>query len=190
MKYFFRSPEIYVKLKRSNMYPTNKDTPLVPIRGLWVTGIHRSIFDIDHVVQITDIKSSKCSAIDYSTIEKTIKDDGCSLLGAVMINGPKLAVQKYAATETGIKDDGCSILGVVALNTSINVNKYKTINESIKDDGCSILGAVALNNNVNISLHTKKKYSGVGDSHGLFVAGLSTSRVSVTDQSSINNKKE
>ena len=127
MKYFFRSPEIYVKLKRSSMYPTNKDTPLVPIRGLWVTGIHRSIFDIDHVVQITDIKSSKCSAIDYSTIEKTIKDDGCS-----------------------------------------------------------ILGVVALNNNVNISLRTKKKYSGVGDSHGLFVAGLSTSRVSVTDQSSIN----
>lgn len=188
MKYFFRSPEIYVKLKRSSMYPTNKDTPLVPIRGLWVTGIHRSIFDIDHVVQITDIKSNKCSVIDYSTIEKTIKDDGCSLLGAVMVNGPKLTVQKYAFTDECIKeDDGCSILGVVVLNgSSINVNKYKTINETIKDDGCSLLGAVALNNNVNISRYTKKKYSSVGDSHGLFVAGLSTSRVSVTDQSSIN----
>ena len=188
MKYFFRSPEIYVKLKRSSMYPTNKDTPLVPIRGLWVTGIHRSIFDIDHVVQITDIKSSKCSAIDYSTIEKTIKDDGCSLLGAVMMDGPKLAVQKYAVTDAAVKDDdGCSVLGIVALNTSINVNKYKTTNDSVKDDdGCSVLGIVALNNNVNISRYAKKKYSSVGDSHGLFVAGLSTSRVSVTDQSSIN----
>ena len=192
MKYFLRSPEIYVKLKRSSMYPTTKDTPLVPIRGLWVTGIHRSIFDIDHAVQITNIESSKCSINDYTSIEKTIKDDGCTLSGVVMANGAKLSIQKYTATDKIIKDDGCSILGVVALSgSSINVNKYKTITEPMKeDDGCSILGVVVLNNAVNFESYTKQTYSSPGDSHGLFVAGLRTSRVSVTDQSSINSTKE
>jgi hypothetical protein len=173
------------------MYPTNKDTPLVPIRGLWVTGIHRSIFDIDHVVQITDIESSKSSIADYTSIEKAVKDDGCSLTGVVMVNGSKVPVQKYTSTDETTKDDGCSILGIVTLNENINVNKYKTVNESMKeDDGCSILGIIALNNNVNISWYTDRKYSSVCDSHGLFVAGLSTSRVSVTNQLSISSSKE
>ena len=191
MKYFLRSPEIYVKLKRSSMYPTTKDTPLVPIRGLWVTGIHRSIFDIDHGVQITNIESTKCSVNDYTSIEKAIKDDGCVLSGVVMANGPKLSIQKYSATDKIIKDDACSILGLVVLNgSSINVNKYKTITEPMKDDGCSILGVVVLNNAVNFESYTKQAYSSPGDSQGLFVAGLRTSGVSVTDQSSINSMKE
>ena len=113
MKYFFKSPEIYVKLTRSSQYPTVKDTPLVPIRGLWVTGIHRSIFDIDHHVTITNIDTSRVEVHDYTASSNTIQDEGHSTIGVVCLNSVYVNPQKYSTSSDTIQDEGHSTIGIV-----------------------------------------------------------------------------
>ena len=153
MKYFFKSPEIYVKLTRSTQYPTVKDTPMVPIRGLWVAGIHRSIFDIDHHVTITNIDTSHAEVHDYTTSSDMIQDEGHSTIGVVQLNSGHLNPQKYTTSSDMIHDEGHSTIGVVCLN----------------------------GNYVTPKIYSESKYGNVCDSHGIFVSNITSSQATITD---------
>ena len=153
MKYFVKSPEIYVKLTRSSQYPTVKDTPLVPIRGLWVTGIHRSIFDIDHHVTITNIDTSRVEVHDYTASSNTIQDEGHSTIGIVCLNGRKVTADKYSTTEKTIDDEAHSTLGIVRCNS----------------------------NYITPKIYSESKYGNVCDSHGIFVSTITSSKATITD---------
>lgn len=182
MKYFFRSPEIYIKLKRSVQYPTVKDTPLVPIRGLWVSGIHRSIFDIDHGIQVTDIQSTQSSVNDFTSRSEEVKDEACVLSGIVSLIGPTITSKKYTTVYDSWEDDAIALSGIVSLcNSNIPVSKYETVEHNADDDGFSILGVVNLNESIIAKYFENEKYSNVADSHGVFVAGISTNRSTITD---------
>lgn len=182
MKYFFKSPEIYVKLTRSTQYPTVKDTPIVPIRGLWVAGIHRSIFDIDHCVTITGIESSHAGVHDYTSSNEVIRDEGCSILGIVRLKSSKLNVQKYTTSQNRICDEGCSVLGIVCCGSQkVVASKYSTTNENVEDEGCSILGIVSANNTVIPHQYSNTEYKNICDSHGIFVSNVTSHKATITD---------
>jgi hypothetical protein len=183
MKYFFKSPEIYVKLIRSSQYPTVKDTPLVPIRGLWVAGIHRSIFDIDHHVTITDIDTSHAGIHDYTTSSDTIQDEGHSTIGVVQLNSGYVNPQKYSTSSDTIQDEGHSTIGVVCLNGGkVTADKYSTTEKTIDDEGHSTIGIVCLNGNyITPKIYSESKYGNVCDSHGIFVSNIVSSQATITD---------
>ena len=183
MKYFFRSPEIYIKLKRSSLYPTTKDAPIVPIRGLWVAGIHRSIFDIDHVLEVTDITTSRASVNDYSSSNETIKDEGCSVLGIVSSNDGRMVAQKYTTSKDTIKDEGCSVLGIIQCNNGkFTTMKYSTTSAKVNADSCSVLGIVSCEGTkIPRFVYRDNKYYANCDSHGIFVSNMRSTRATVTD---------
>jgi hypothetical protein len=183
MKYFFKSPEIYVKLTRSTQYPTVKDTPIVPIRGLWVAGIHRSIFDIDHHVTITNIDTSHAEVHDYTTSSEVIQDEGHSTIGIVKLNSGHLNPQKYTTSSDMIHDEGHSTIGIVCLNNrKVTANKYSTTQQTIEDEGHSTIGVVCLNGNyVEAEIYSESKYGNVCDSHGIFVSNITSSQATITD---------
>ena len=183
MKYFFKSPEIYVKLTRSTQYPTVKDTPIVPIRGLWVAGIHRSIFDIDHHVTITNIDTSHAEVHDYTTSSEVIQDEGHSTIGVVQLNSGHLNPQKYTTSSDMIHDEGHSTIGIVCLNNKkVTANKYSTTQQTIEDEGHSTIGVVCLNGNyVEAEIYSESKYGNVCDSHGIFVSNIASSQATITD---------
>ena len=182
MKYFFRSPEIYIKLRRSSEYPTNLDTPLVPIRGLWVAGIHRSIFDIDHAVMVTDIDSTKVVEHDYTTSSSMIKDEGCAHIGIVMYNSHNVPVQKYTKSSSMVKDEGCAHIGIVMLNShNLPVQKYTTSHHTFNDEGCAHMGIIVNAIKPNYTIYHETKYSAMGDAQGLFVSAINSTPATVTD---------
>lgn len=183
MKYFFRSPEIYIKLKRSSLYPTTKDTPLVPIRGLWVAGIHRSIFDIDHHVTITNIDSSHAGIHDYTTSSETIQDEGHSTIGVVLLNSGHLIPQKYTTSSGMIQDEGHSTIGIVCLNgRKVTADKYSTTQRTVEDEGHTTIGIVRLNSNyIKHEIYSESKYGNVCDSHGIFVSNMVSNQATITD---------
>jgi hypothetical protein len=183
MKYFFKSPEIYVKLTRSTQYPTVKDTPIVPIRGLWVAGIHRSIFDIDHHVTITNIDTSHAEVHDYTTSSEVIQDEGHSTIGVVKLNSGHLNPQKYTTSSDMIHDEGHSTIGIVCLNNrKVTANKYSTTQQIVEDEGHSTIGIVCLNGNyVEAEIYSESKYGNICDSHGIFVSNITSSQATITD---------
>lgn len=183
MKYFFKSPEIYVKLTRSSQYPTVKDTPLVPIRGLWVAGIHRSIFDIDHHVTITNIDTSHAGIHDYTSSSGMVQDEGHSTIGVVQLNSGHLNPQKYTTSSDKIQDEGHSTIGIVCLNNrKVIADKYSTTQQTVEDDGHTTIGVVCLRGNyIKAETYGDTKYGNVCDSHGIFVSNMTSSQATITD---------
>lgn len=183
MKYFFKSPEIYVKLTRSTKYPTTKDTPLVPIRGLWVAGIHRSIFDIDHCVTITGMESSHAGVHDYTSSSGMFQDEGCSTIGVIQLKSGHLHPQKYTSSSNMIQDEGYSTIGVIRLNgRKVIADKYSTTQKTVEDEGYTTIGVVCVcGNYIEAEVYRDAKYGNVCDSHGIFVSNMASGRSTITD---------
>lgn len=185
MKYFFRSSEIYVKLPHSSRYPTRRDTPIVPIRGLWVSGIHRSIFNIDHGIQISNIESTSGIYDDAGTVSVDFHEsDGCSVLGHVVCN-TKPTIQVYSTTSTTVNEkDGCTVMGHVICNETPNTLKYSQATSNFHEsDGCTVMGhvMVSFGNHLKHNSITQTDYEGKGDAQGLFVSTLIISQATITD---------
>ena len=76
MPKIYYAKEIYKKIPVNLQHPTALDTPIVPIRGLYVAGLHRNIFNIDHCVQITALENQPARWVNYTRITADMSDDG------------------------------------------------------------------------------------------------------------------
>lgn len=177
---FFKASEIYVKLPHSVEYPTRRLTPVVPARGLWVSGIHRSIFNIDHGIMISNISTTKAEVHNYTSTPVDIDIIGISTIG-YSIKNRTVRPQKYTTSFDSVDEQGIATLGIVTCNTNINVMKYTTSHERVDDAGIVTLGIVTRNNNMKPIVMPSIDYLAKGDSHGLFISRIESKRPTISD---------
>ena len=137
MPKIYYAKEIYKKLPVSLQHPTALDTPIVPIRGLYVAGLHRNIFNIDHCVQLTAINNEPTQWVNYTKITADMADDG----GGFILRGirrpaalPK--IDKYTRTSAEMADNGAFIIkGIRRQSAAPSITAYGKVTSDMVDDG-------------------------------------------------------
>lgn len=171
---FFKAKEIYVKLPHSTEYPRRRDTPVVPARGLWVSGIHRSIFNIDHGVYISNVHTSKIQVHDYITTPISLDTTGIAMTG-YSIRSRSVKPQRYTTAEVRENDDGIMTMGI-SFRSYIEPMRYTTSEKHVNDEGCTTIGIVMRDGDIKPIKQLSASYNVNADSHGLFISKLESKR--------------
>ena len=138
MPKIYYAKEIYKKLPVTLQHPTALDTPIVPIRGLYVAGLHRNIFNIDHCVQLTSLTNEPAQWVNYTKTTAEMSDDGAFIIRGVRRRGIKPSFVRYTRTSTEMSDDGEFIIrGVRRRGLTLSTNRKGSINhDHIGDSHC------------------------------------------------------
>jgi hypothetical protein len=137
MPKIYYAKEIYKKLPVSLQHPTALDTPIVPIRGLYVAGLHRNIFNIDHCVQLTAVDNEPARWVDYTRIKADMVDDGGGfILRGIRRRAAVPKVDKYTRTTAEAADDGAFIIRGIRRRAAMpSVTAYGNVTSDMVDDG-------------------------------------------------------
>lgn len=185
MPKIYYAKEIYKKLPVTLQHPTALDTPIVPIRGLYVAGLHRNIFNIDHCVQLTDLTNEPAQWVNYTKTTADMSDDGSFIIRGVRRRGIKPSFVKYTRTSTELSDDGGFIIrGVRRRAHTPNFTAYGRASVEMSDDGAFILRGVRRR---GLTPSTNRKgrvnHDHIGDSHCVKIIDITNSPADITGYS-------
>ena len=138
MPKIYYAKEIYKKLPVTLQHPTALDTPIVPIRGLYVAGLHRNIFNIDHCVQLTSLINEPAQWVNYTKTTAEMSDDGSFIIRGVRRRALKPNFVAYGRVSSELSDDGSFILrGVRRRGLTLSTNRKGRVNhDHIGDSHC------------------------------------------------------
>ena len=138
MPKIYYAKEIYKKIPVNLQHPTALDTPIVPIRGLYVAGLHRNIFNIDHCVQITALENQPARWVNYTRITADMSDDGGFIMRGIKRRIATPSIVKYSRTTTEMTDDGGFIMRGIKrrIATPSNVPRPRINHDHIGDSHC------------------------------------------------------
>ena len=138
MPKIYYAKEIYKKLPVTLQHPTALDTPIVPIRGLYVAGLHRNIFNIDHCVQLTSLINEPAQWVNYTKTTAEMSDDGAFIIRGVRRRALKPNFVAYGRVSSELSDDGSFILrGVRRRGLTLSTNRKGRVNhDHIGDSHC------------------------------------------------------
>lgn len=185
MPKIYYAKEIYKKLPVTLQHPTALDTPIVPIRGLYVAGLHRNIFNIDHCVQLTSLINEPAQWVNYTKTTAEMSDDGSFIIRGVRRRGTKPSFVRYTRTSVEMSDDGSFIVrGVRRRALAPNFTAYGRVSSELSDDGAFILRGVRRR---GLALNTFRKgtvkHDHIGDSHCVKILDITNSPADITGYS-------
>ena len=185
MPKIYYAKEIYKKLPVTLQHPTALDTPIVPIRGLYVAGLHRNIFNIDHCVQLTSLTNEPAQWVNYTKTTAEMSDDGSFIIRGVRRRGTKPSFVRYTRTSVEMSDDGSFIVrGVRRRAHTPNFVAYGKVSSELSDDGSFILRGVRRR---GLTLSTNRKgranHDHIGDSHCVKIIDITNSPADITGYS-------
>lgn len=185
MPKIYYAKEIYKKLPVTLQHPTALDTPIVPIRGLYVAGLHRNIFNIDHCVQLTALINEPAQWVNYTRTTAEMSDDGSFIIRGVRRRGIKPSFVRYTRTSAEMSDDGSFIMrGVRRRSLAPNFTAYGKVSAEMSDDGSFIIRGVRRR---SLTLNTIRKgsinHDHIGDSHCVKILDITNSPADITGYS-------
>lgn len=186
MPKIYYAKEIYKKLPVSLQHPTALDTPIVPIRGLYVAGLHRNIFNIDHCVQLTALTNEPTQWVNYTRITAEMSDDGEFILRGLRRRAAIPKVDRYSRTTAEISDDGGGFIlrGLRRRAAIPNIIAYGNVTSEMSDDGEFILrGIRRQSTQPSIVRKTSINHDHIGDSHCVKILDITNSPADITGYS-------
>lgn len=167
---YYKSREVYKYTE------TSDGRKLVPVRGLYVSGLHTEPWYIDHMVSVHDFTSSKGKIVDYTNITVNTEDDPIVHIVGAHVKYP--TIQSYSTTEQTVQPDSIAhIVGAVAYQPTIV--KYQTVVVNVEPDsiahivGCHFKKQTVIQNRL-ISIDM------IPD-HMISIAQYDTSTATITD---------
>ncbi|MBO4736312.1 MAG: hypothetical protein J5614_07945, partial [Paludibacteraceae bacterium] len=97
MSDFHKSKEVY------RYTPTANGDKLVPVRGLYVSGLHKEPWYIDHAVTVTGFESNEGTVVHYTSRTEKLEADHLMNLVDVSVNDVALAV--YTSKTVSLQPD-------------------------------------------------------------------------------------
>lgn len=135
-----KSQEIY------KYTPTENGRKCIPIRGLYVSGLHTEPWYVDHVITITNFTSSEPRIEDY--YESTTETVHPSYTVTGFYPGPNVEVDNYSSTArnsvhpsytvTGFIDGHGLVIDLYESSTFQQVHPSYTVMSFIKSDNVAI----------------------------------------------------
>lgn len=185
MPKIYYAKEIYKKLPVSLQHPTALDTPIVPIRGLYVAGLHRNIFNIDHCVQITSINNEPARWVDYTRTTADMPDDGSFILRGIRRRAALPKIDRYTRTSAEMADDGGFIVrGIRRRATTPSITPYGKVTVDMPDDGAFILRGIRRRSLIlNTVQRSSVNHDHIGDSHCVKILDITNSPADITGYS-------
>lgn len=185
MPKIYYAKEIYKKLPVSLQHPTALDTPIVPIRGLYVAGLHRNIFNIDHCVQLTAINNEPARWVDYTRITADMPDDGAFIVRGIRRRAALPKIDRYTQTTAEMPDDGGFIIrGIRRSAVTPNITPYGKVSADTPDDGGFIIRGIRRQ---ALQLKTNKmttiNHDHIGDSHCVKILDITNLPADITGYS-------
>lgn len=186
MPKIYYAKEIYKKLPVSLQHPTALDTPIVPIRGLYVAGLHRNIFNIDHCIQLTAIDNEPARWVDYTRTTAEMTDDG----GGFILRGlrrraamPK--IDKYTRTTAEMADNGSFIIRGIRRRAAMpSVTAYGKVTSNMTDDGGFIIRGIRRRALIlNTVRRSSVNHDHIGDSHCVKILDITNLPADITGYS-------
>lgn len=145
MSDFHKSKEVY------RYTPTANGDKLVPVRGLYVSGLHKEPWYIDHAVTVNNFTSNDGTIVHYTQLNKSIYDDSALAFTGLTI-GDVSFVNYYQANALMYDD---SALAFTGFDISLpEMTSYETSNVSVYDD--SVLSFTALSVDASLTSETYK----------------------------------
>lgn len=185
MPKIYYAKEIYKKLPVSLQHPTALDTPIVPIRGLYVAGLHRNIFNIDHCVQITSINNEPARWVNYTRISADMVDDGGFIIRGLRRRAPIPKIDKYTRTSSEMTDDGGFIIrGFRRRAVKPDFKAYGKVTSDMVDDGGFIIRGFRRQSPIlKTDRMTTVNHDHIGDSHCVKILDITNLPADITGYS-------
>ena len=185
MPKIYYAKEIYKKLPVSLQHPTALDTPIVPIRGLYVAGLHRNIFNIDHCVQITALENEPARWVNYTRITADMSDDGGFIMRGVKRRNMVPSITKYSRTTASMSDDGGFIMRGIKRRARIpSITPYGKVTADMTDDGGFIMRGIKRRATTPSKVPRPTiNHDHIGDSHCVKILDISNSPADITSYS-------
>lgn len=117
MSGFYKSKEVYKHYRDSN-----GDPHITPVRGLYVGGEYTPPYYIDHNITITEINSTRCDAVEYTTAEYDVKPE--NILIATGYSSTSIDVIEYTNREMEMTE-GILMLSSYS-SSSLEITYYTT----------------------------------------------------------------
>ena len=104
MSDFHKSKEVY------RYTPTANGDKLVPVRGLYVSGLHKEPWYIDHAVTVNSFTSNDGTIVHYTQLNKSVYDDSALAFTGLTI-GDISVVNYYQDTASAYDDSALAFTG-------------------------------------------------------------------------------
>lgn len=127
-----RSQEVY------KFTPTNSGMKLVPVQGLYVSGLHTEPWYIDHCITISRFTSTDATIRDYYDSQSTLPFNGIHLVG---LESLPVKYQKYTSVARQETFSGIHLVGINSL--PVQINKYTSQNISKTFSGIHLVGIMS-----------------------------------------------
>jgi len=145
MSDFHKSKEVY------RYTPTANGDKLVPVRGLYVSGLHKEPWYIDHAVTVTGFTSNDGTIVHYTQLNTSVYDDSALAFTGLAIGD--ISVVNYYHSSASAYDD--SALAFTGFEISLpDMTSYETSKVSAYDD--SVLSFTALSVDSSLTSMTYK----------------------------------
>ena len=116
--------------------PTRDGTrKLVPVRGVYVSGLHTDPLYMDHCITITEYSSADVEIVDYTTQETTQRSPGLSVVG---IDIHHADIIEYTRKNTSVSSPGLSVIGIEIEHCDIL--PYTRQSQTQQSPGLSVVG--------------------------------------------------
>lgn len=174
MANIFRSKEVY---KRMPGVPA-ENNPLRPVQGMYVVGDWRPPYYILSGLHISDIKTTKATVVNFTTISEEAydKDQNMSIS---RFNVGKLTVQRFTKKYEDIYDD--SKIAMTKFNVSpLSVTLYSRAYENIYDDSKISMTKFKITSGLSVLKRHRNPYSTLPEPT-LRIKSIETKKATITN---------
>lgn len=113
--------------------PTRDGRKLVPVRGLYVSGLHTEPRYMDHILTISEFSSSKETVVYYTEAEMDVNVPGISVSA---IKTEPIEVTEYSSASSNPSSPGISVVGIKT--SPIEVIEYTSNVPNLDVPGISV----------------------------------------------------
>lgn len=125
-----QSKEVYKKYRN-----IHGDAVVVPVTGVYVTGIYRPPYYVNHGLTISSLTTQKATVVDFTEDDATVNtDNGLYLLDFTMdVYNPDITI--YTTSETNVyNDNGLYLLDFTMDVANPDITYYSSDSVSTTDD--------------------------------------------------------
>ncbi len=125
MSDFHKSKEVY------RYTPTANGDKLVPVRGLYVSGLHKEPWYIDHAVTVTGFTSNDGTIVHYTNKRASLQPD--HLMNMTNVSSSDVTLAVYSSKSAKLQPDHLMNFIDVSTNTA-SVYSYTSKREYLQPD--------------------------------------------------------
>ena len=146
MSDFHKSKEVY------RYTPTANGDKLVPVRGLYVSGLHKEPWYIDHAVTVTAFTSNDGTVVHYTSASTSFYDDSALAFTGLSVGG--ISIVNYYQDKASVYDG--SALAFTGLSIELpSMMSYSTLKTSVYDDSALSFTGLTVSNSLSITQKRK-----------------------------------